>query len=392
MEKGAVKAETESGTVTLVPGQKGILKEGVAPVVTVDDVLVADVLRMKKWLDDEKQQGHLSSNEVASIQSIQFDAARLKAAAYGELPVEKLDKKYNRETGTLELGQIGGSGKVAVYDMAGRKISSEAGEDGRVNAHVGALDPKGKVQFIIVADSQTPEFCMQKDGNLRRCVAGNGGDNSLNYYRVILPKSAVLVSAWPNPVCINDSDGRTAVTLRQRNFANGENFVIAYLWPEKDGVTIESLPPEYRGLRDPRDVQLSEFYQRQMADILAGAVYQDQSTPVAALLTWRCALVKKDKELYRESSYEKMEAKSPEEPKWAAEVNAYFIEDMTFLTTAAWPAQPKEGYIHPVYMCYPGTLLRCDTHAVIFHDGKWRVIGNTGNWRDTDVSVFEKYR
>ena len=61
VEKGAVKAETENGTVTLVPGQKGILKEGVAPVVTVDDVLVADVLRMKKWLDDEKQKGHLSA-------------------------------------------------------------------------------------------------------------------------------------------------------------------------------------------------------------------------------------------------------------------------------------------------------------------------------------------
>ena len=280
--------------------------------------------------------------------------------------------------------------------MAGRKIPSDAGKDGRVYAHLGALDPKGTLQIIMVADSQTPEYCMQKDGNLRRCVFGSGADHAVSYNRVILPKSAILVCAWPSPICINDSEGRTAVTFRKRNLATAEIPVMAYLWTEKDGVTMESLPPEYRGLRDPRDVQLAEFYQRQIAAILAGADYRDQSNPVAALLTWRCAVVKEDKDLCRESQYgfPKFFAgtKFPDGPDRAANTKSYFIDSMTFLSTPAWPDHPTEGYMHPVYMCYPGTLLRCDTHAVIFHDGKWRVIGNTGNWRDTDVSVFEKYR
>jgi hypothetical protein len=393
VEKGAVKAETVSGTVTLVPGQKGILKEGAAPEVAVDNVLVADVMRLKKWLDEERQKSRPSSQDNATVQSIELDSAGMKAAAYGDVPAAALilSGKYSKETGNMEVGRVGENAGLAVYDMAGTKISSEGGKDGRLYAHVGPLKPTGKVELIMVAESQAAEFCSEKDGKLRRCVAGNGSPNSLNYYRVILPKSAIFVSAWPSPICVNDSDGRTAVTLRQRNLANSDNFVIAYLWPEKDGVTMESLPPEYRGLRDPRDVQLSESYQREIAAILAGADYREQDTPVAALLTWRRALVRKDKELYRESHYNRG-AKSAEEPEWSDSTRGYFVENMTFLSTPKWPEHPQEGYIHAVYMGYPGTLLRCDTQAVIFHDGKWRVIGNTGNWRDTDVSVFEKWR
>ncbi|MGD0999732.1 MAG: hypothetical protein ABSA67_03445 [Candidatus Brocadiia bacterium] len=388
VEKGAVKAQTENGTVTLVPGQKGILKEGDAPEVRIDEPLVADVMQMKKWLDEERRKAHIPSSDNATIQSFGFGENQMKAAAYAEVPAADFiaAKRYSRETGNLEIGQIGMKASVNVYDMAGKKLTAEEGEEGKLYAHVGELDPTSKLQLIMVANSETPEFLTQKDGNLRRCLAGNGSANSLNYYRVILPQTAVFVSSWPSPVCVNDADGRTAVTLRQRNLANGDNFVIAYLWPAKDGVIAESLPPEYRGLRDPRDVQISEFYQREMADILAGAVYRDQSTPVAALLTWRCALVKNDKELQAESHYDK------KLPPVSDAAKTYFVEDMTFLSTPAWPEQPKEGYIHPVYMCFPGTLLRCDTHAIIFHNGKWRVIGNTGNWRDTDVSVFEKFR
>jgi hypothetical protein len=402
VEKGAVKAETGKGSVTLLPGQKGILKQGEAPEVMVDEVLVADVMRMKKWLDEEERKGGLPPGGGTTIQAIDFDSARVKGAAYANVPADLIPAtKYSKETGEMMIGEAGKNADVTVYDAAGNKISSRVGKDGRLYAHVGPLEPGGQLELIMVVESQAPDFCMQKDGVLRRCVAGNGSPDCLNYYRVVLPQTAIFVSAWPNPICVNDSDGRTAVTLRQRNLANGENFVIAYLWPEKDGVTMESLPPEYRGLRDPRDVQLSEFYQRKMADILAGADYRDLDTPVDALLTWRCAVLRKDKELYRQSHYSG--EKSPGEPNWSgptiagippttAAAEAYFTEDMTFLGTPAWPEHPQEGYIHPVYMCYPGTLLRCDTHAVIFHDGKWRVIGNTGDWRDTDVSFFEKFK
>ena len=116
---------------------------------------------------------------------------------------------------------------------------------------------------------------------------------------------------------------------------------------------------------------------------------------VAALLTWRSAVIKEDKELLRESYLGSRQKRGwnvnfKDEPDWGPKTRGYFIEHMTFLSTPAWPEHPQEGCIHPVYMCYPGTLLRCDTEAVIFHDGKWRVVGNTGNWLGTDVSAFNK--
>jgi hypothetical protein len=392
VEKGAVQAQTERGTATIVPGQKGILKQGQAPEVTVDDVLVADVMRMKKWVDEEKQQAQVSAREQVTIQSYEFDTARLKAAAYCSVPEDLIinGRQYSKETGTYMIGRSGPNTAVTAYDMSGKKISSEVGSAGQIYLRLGPLDPARDLQLVTVVESPAPDFCSQKDGALRRCIAGNGSPDSLNYYRVILPKAAILVAAWPTPICINDSDGRTTVTLRQRNFGNGANFVVAYLWPEKDGVTMDSLPSELRGLRNARDLQLSEFYQRTMADILAGTEFRDQSTPVAALLTWRCAIVRNDQGLWREACYG---AHKKGDQLVVHEVTKpYFIEEMTLLSTPAWPEQPKEGYIHPVYMCYPGTLLRCDTHAVIFNDGKWRVIGNTGNWSETEVSVFEKFK
>ena len=55
-------------------------------------------------------------------------------------------------------------------------------------------------------------------------------------------------------------------------------------------------------------------------------------------------------------------------------------------------SKPEEGHLHPVYMCYPGTLMRRDMLVCIYHGGKWLRIGNAGNPWDTDVSVFEKFK
>ena len=107
-------------------------------------------------------------------------------------------------------------------------------------------------------------------------------------------------------------------------------------------------------------------------------------------------MINRDKELCVESSYTyqkdraRREAFATGTESWGP--RSYFVDGMSFLGTPRWPDQPEEGYVHPVYMCYPGTLIRRDTHAVVFHQGKWYVWGNMGNPWNIDVSDFEKFK
>jgi len=145
-------------------------------------------------------------------------------------------------------------------------------------------------------------------------------------------------------------------------------------------------------------LEFSESYQRQMAAILAGAQYRDQSTPLAAILTQNCAMVRKDEHLMVECSYKFQRdhaardafLKDPVKEAWSSE--PYFVEGMAFLSAPVWPNQPAEGQLHPIFMSYPGTLIRRDMRVVVFHDGKWYVLGNSGNPRYADVSVFDRYK
>ena len=49
----------------------------------------------------------------------------------------------------------------------------------------------------------------------------------------------------------------------------------------------------------------------------------------------------------------------------------------------------KEGALHPVFVSRPRCLTRDDMHVFIYHSGKWLLVGNAGNPRDTDANVFE---
>jgi tetratricopeptide (TPR) repeat protein len=134
-----------------------------------------------------------------------------------------------------------------------------------------------------------------------------------------------------------------------------------------------------------------------MERVFAGEIYDDLSTPLGALLTNNCALVRKDKELDFKSTY--LLQKNPEHAKKAAEmddktwdrIKSYFIDELDFLSTPDWPDKPENGYIHPIYMCTKDSKMRADTLACIYEDGKWYRFGNMGNAKDTDVSVFKKW-
>jgi hypothetical protein len=165
------------------------------------------------------------------------------------------------------------------------------------------------------------------------------------------------------------------------------------LWPDRDGTSVADLPPEYRGVRDERVARLAEDYRNNMGGILAGAEWQDQSTPIGALLTLNSAIVQKDEDALVNACY--WSGRAPRNAESNRRMIATWrdgLADIDVLTTPAWPDRPKEGYIHPIEICRCGSLIRMDTYVVIYSQGKWRFMGNEGNRWSTDVSAFEKRR
>jgi len=288
--------------------------------------------------------------------------------------------------------------------MEGKKIPFDMEKASEMTAYLylhlpEPMQPEGTLKFVAVTEAEPPTRTIWKEGKLWHLQAGNPTPYSLNYYKVILPKSAIFIDSNFAPLSADNVDGRTAITIRNYTGKEGEGtYHITFLWPEKDGTSLQDLPPEYRGLRDVRDIELAEHYEREMAKILAGVDYRDQSTPIATLLARNSSIVRNDKELYADSSYmlqkdpKRKEAFLKDSEKDLRDSKPYFVDNMTFLSTPPWPERPEEGYLHPIYMSYPGSLIRRDMLVFIYHKGKWYSIGNEGNPWNTDVTGFAKFK
>ena len=87
----------------------------------------------------------------------------------------------------------------------------------------------------------------EQRGKLRRVFDGSGGTFCLRYYKIILPKSAIVVSVDPRPLAVEVRNGRTVLTLRQYATSEGpKKYDVWFLWPERDGTTFLDLPAAYR--------------------------------------------------------------------------------------------------------------------------------------------------
>ena len=53
--KGKVKVQSTSGSITIVAGQKGVLRRGQKPIATVDEPMVHDLIRMRPWAEAERR-------------------------------------------------------------------------------------------------------------------------------------------------------------------------------------------------------------------------------------------------------------------------------------------------------------------------------------------------
>jgi hypothetical protein len=193
----------------------------------------------------------------------------------------------------------------------------------------------------------------------------------LNYFRFILPESAILIDSNREIIATDTIDGRVAVTMRNYTGEYADGLcMISFLWPDEDGTTLADIPGEYRGLRSKQDERNIEKFHQEMEKIRAGIRYEDQSTPLAALLTCLGSGVLKDTELYAKSTHF---TQSPEKLQGYVEQSGYWANVVDVLSTPRWPENPGNGYVHPIYLCRKGSMICEYMQPIVYEDGKWYV-------------------
>ncbi len=374
VRKGEVIAEMASESVAVGAGRKAILSPGEGLRTAVDDPMVDDLMKIHQWVEEEKQAQREQIDET-SIQIFRVDdEPQFTLAYYLELRNTKSEPRrvcWVKGTSLLE--------EPRYYDLQGRLLPFDVdkitADLGNYAIHfVEPVAPGEKFKYLCVSKLDA-KGAMWKDGPLWHLQVGCCLPNCLNYFRFILPKSAIFVDSNRQLTLTDSVEGRVALTIRNYTGVMGDGtYHIAFLWPDKDGTTLADLPPQYRGLRDNEQEDIVRSGQLGMARILAGEVFDDQSTPLATVRTLCSAVVRGDKnrvlDLMANPFLRGIAALQYDQynmPDRAVEL----IEPFDLLRTPTWPQEPANGHEHPVYLTRKGSLLHDATIAVIYRDGKW---------------------
>ena len=383
VRKGKVIAETQTASINIEAGRKAILSPDKNPIVAVDNSLVDDAMEIYKWIEAEKQAQREQIDSTTILIYEVENEHRFKLAGLQERP--------NSKSEPSNVCQIMTSGEffegTRFYDMQGNLLSYDREQ---INASRSdffvqfrrAVEPGEKFRYIAVAE-MGDSGQLWKEGPLWHLQGGGSAVNCLNYYRVVLPTSAIFVDS-SRPVTATDTvDGKLAVTCRVLGGPGDNSIHIAFLWPDKDGTTLADLPPQYRGLRDLSEEEVVQEGRRRTAEILAGQTYGDQNSPLATLLSLYSAAVHKDGTQFLEiiaPSLREIAAGQMDQML----VMASLIADYEFLGTPVWPDEPGNGYKHPVYLCREGSMLCEATIIMVCQDGKWYLEGLDSDRKTTE--------
>ncbi|MGB2862245.1 MAG: hypothetical protein WBC05_02875 [Sedimentisphaerales bacterium] len=386
VRKGKVVAETQTATVNIDAGQKAVLKKGVNPLVTVDSPLVHDALELYKLIEQEKLHSNLKIDSVF-IMVGKADKDEVVGALYFEVP-----NPGPEATNVMTIGYASIMENIRIYDLNGNLCPVEVKHVDETAAsysiHLSeAVQPGEHFKVIAVANLEDIPVLPGgapthwKEGPLWYFRTINGAPNCLNYFRLILPSSAILVDSNREIIATDTVDGKLAVTMRNYTGSYADGLcMISFLWPDEDGTTLADIPGKYRGLRSKRDKENSETYLREMHKIRAGIKYTDQSTPLAALLTGFGSAIHGDIELYDTVKYTDQAADQIQ--RWV-ENTKHYVDILDFLSTPQWPRNPGIGYVHPVYFSRKGSLIDEFIMPMVYEDGKWYA-HNTKNKQAVD--------
>jgi len=376
VQKGKVIAETGTTSVAVEAGRKAVLAPDKNPMVSVDNPLVDDALKLYKLIEAEKEHSDLKIDSAFILVGKADDEEILGALLY-EFP-----NHGSEATNVLTLGPASIMEGLQVYDLNGNLCQLDVKLVNETTAFYSIhfseqVQPGEHFKFIGVVDLENmPTFpggapAYGKEGPLRYFRTVNGVSNCLNYFRYILPESAILIDSNREIIATDTVDGRVAVTMRNYTGEYADGLcTISFLWPDKDGTTLADIPDKYRGLRNRRDDQNAKIFKQGRDKIRAGIKFEDQSTPLAALLTCLGSAVHKDNDLYAKSKYIKQ---SPQELRGYVEQAAYWANILDFLSTPGWPDNPGNGYVHPIYLSRKGSMICEFMQPIVFLEGKWYV-------------------
>jgi len=402
VEKGQVRAETTAGAVTLAAGQKAVLSPDKKPLAGVNDPMVDDLIALSKWIDTERESKRIQIDS-ASIQIVAIESdKRFKTASLFEA-VNQAKEPMTAD----RIGNISGAIEPRFYDLQGRLLKYDAKKTGEDSAtyvihFLDPVPPGSRYEYVGVGDINAPKECLSSDGKVWRVWISNSSPNCLNYFRFILPKSAILIETSSRPVLVDDSHGRVAVTLRNYTGEDTGAEHLRFLWPERDGTSLADIPPEYRGGPDAWKAGLRDEYSREMARIRAGQDYNDQSTPLATLLTRNAAIIRGDRERLKAMMYlpddPAREAARKELEKLEAAlgglqgVRELIVDTVEVVSGPPWTRNPREGTTYEIDTYGKGGHVRNWTIGFIFHDRKWYLqFGRPGPGLPTDDTWIKEH-
>jgi hypothetical protein len=286
VQRGTVKTQTEQGERVVNAGQKSVLAEGQKPLVAVNDPLVQEVIQMYRWVEEEKRAGLRPVETVhVAVQSLdEFNLWRYSSLnEWTNQTTEKLD--------VLTIGPMTTLDNLKVYDLDGNELTYETKSDGiNVNRYIlhfpRPIEPNQKAGFILSSKNYNRAYWASKGPVWTINFTSGQQQVFLHYTKIILPKSAILLSAFPNYVMIDKVEDRIALTFR--DYKQGlvpAMQQVSFLWPDQDGSTLQDVPPQMRGLADPDQIRLAQAYNTGVASILAGKRVNDASTPMNSALS-----------------------------------------------------------------------------------------------------------
>lgn len=286
VKRGEVKTQTAQGERIVNAGQKGILSEGQKPLVAVNDPLVEQVIQMYRWAREEQLSG-LHPVELIQIGVHGLDEANLWRSSglteWVNQTAEKLD--------VVTLGPMTALDNLRIYDLEGNELTYEAKSDAinvsRYVVHFSRpIEPNQKAGFILSSKNYNRAYWASKGPVWTITFSSGQKQIFLHYTKIILPKSAILLSAFPDYITIDKVEDRIALTFR--DYKQGQLPAmqqVSFLWPDQDGSTLQDVPPELRGLADPEQIRMSQDFNAGVASILAGKRVNDASSPMNSLLS-----------------------------------------------------------------------------------------------------------
>ena len=252
VQKGKVIAETGTTSVAVEAGRKAVLAPDKNPMVSVDNPLVDDALKLYKLIEAEKEHSDLKIDSAFILVGKADDEEILGALLY-EFP-----NHGSEATNVLTLGPASIMEGLQVYDLNGNLCQLDVKLVNETTAFYSIhfseqVQPGEHFKFIGVVDLENmPTFpggapAYGKEGPLRYFRTVNGVSNCLNYFRYILPESAILIDSNREIIATDTVDGRVAVTMRNYTGEYADGLcTISFLWPDKDGTTLADIPTKAR--------------------------------------------------------------------------------------------------------------------------------------------------